>query len=106
MAHFGQEPSLMLVVPSSIPKPCVGLIHVGREYQDEFTRFRQTIGAFNPFHGLGFLGLKDTAQQGPVDGPRLDGFGMVGLGAVHTLLADVDLPAAEIGRGWFHGLGV
>jgi hypothetical protein len=31
---------------------------------------------------------------------------MVGALAVHTLLADVELPAAEIGWGWFHGFRV
>jgi hypothetical protein len=30
---------------------------------------------------------------------------MVGLGAVDALLADVQLPAAEIGGGWFHRFG-
>jgi hypothetical protein len=50
--------------------------------------------------------LKDSSEQGPVHGPSLDGFGAVGLTARHALLADVDLPAAEIGGGWFHGLGV
>ena len=52
------------------------------------------------------FGLKDTTEQGPVHGPRLDGFGAVGAVAVHALLADVYLPATEIGGGWFHGLGV
>ena len=50
--------------------------------------------------------MKDSSEQGPVHGPRLDGFGSVGAVAVHALLADVDLPAAEIGGGWFHGLRV
>jgi len=49
------------------------------------------------------FGLEDATEQGPVHGPRLDGFGAVGLAARHALLADVDLPAAEIGGGWFHG---
>jgi hypothetical protein len=31
------------------------LIHVGREYQDRFTKFRHTLGAFNPFHNQAFL---------------------------------------------------
>ena len=52
---------------------------------------------------LGVFGLKDATEQGPVNGPRLDGFGTVGAGATHALLADVDLPSAEIGGGWFHG---
>ena len=50
--------------------------------------------------------MEDATEQGPVHGPRLDGFGAVGAVARHALLADVDLPAAEIGGGWFHGLGV
>ena len=47
--------------------------------------------------------MEDSTEQGPVHGPRLDGFGAVGTAARHALLADVDLPAAEIGGGWFHG---
>jgi hypothetical protein len=54
----------------------------------------------------GVFGLKDSSEQGPVHGPRLDSFGAVGAVAVYALLADVYLPAAEIGWGWFHGLGV
>jgi hypothetical protein len=45
----------MLVVPTAIPQPCVGLIHVGREYQDGFTGFRHPVQAFNPLHGQAFL---------------------------------------------------
>ena len=60
------------------------------------------LGAY-PGHGLGVFGLKDSSEQGPVHGPSLDGFGAVGAAARHALLADVDLPAAEIGGGWFHG---
>ena len=56
--------------------------------------------------GLGVFGLEDATEQGPVHSPRRNGFGAVGAVAVHALLADVDLPAAEIGGGWFHGLGV
>ena len=59
-----------------------------------------------PGHGLGVFGLEDATEQGPVHGPRLDGFGAVGAVAVHALLADVNLPASEIGGGWVHGLGV
>ena len=55
MAHFGQEPSLMLVVPTAVAKPCVRLVHVGREYQDWLVRFRHPVQAFNPFHGQAFL---------------------------------------------------
>jgi hypothetical protein len=55
MADFGQEPSLMLVVPSAIPQPCVGLVHVGRKYQDWLVRLRHTVQAFDPFHRQAFL---------------------------------------------------
>jgi hypothetical protein len=55
MADFGQEPSLVFVVPTAIPKPCVGLVHVGREYQDWLVRFRHSVQAFNPFHRQAFL---------------------------------------------------
>ena len=48
--------------------------------------------------------MEDSSEQGPVDGPSLDGFGMVGGEAGGTRLADVNLPAAEIGGGWFHGI--
>ena len=47
--------------------------------------------------------MKDSSEQSPVHGPRLDGFGAVGAVAVHALLADVNLPATKIGGGWFHG---
>ena len=57
-------------------------------------------------NGSCVFGLKDSTEQGPVDGPRLDGFGAVGTAARHALLAEVNLPAAEIGGGWFHGLVV
>ena len=49
--------------------------------------------------------MKDKTEQRPVDSPLADGFGMVGLDAVHALLADVNLPAFEIDWGWFHGFG-
>jgi len=50
--------------------------------------------------------LKDSTEQGPVDGPSLDGFGFVGTIAVDALLADMQLPASEIGGCGFHGVGV
>ena len=43
-------------------------------------------------------------EQYPIHPPRGNGFGMVGGEAGGTRLADVDLPAAEIGGGWFHGI--
>ena len=75
-------------------------------YQHGGAFFGHLVLGSYPGHGLGVFGLKDTTEQGPVDGPRLDGFGMVGAAAIHALLADVDLPAAEIGGGWFHGFRV
>jgi hypothetical protein len=54
----------------------------------------------------GVFGLKDATEQGPVHGPRLDGFAFVGAVAVDALLADVQLPASEIDRCGFHGVGV
>ncbi len=54
----------------------------------------------------GVFGLEDSTKQGPVDGPRLDGFGFVGSVAVDAFLADVQLPASEIDWCGFHGFGV
>ena len=50
--------------------------------------------------------MEDTTEQGPVHGPSLDGFGFVGSVAVDALLTDVELPASEIDRCGFHGVGV
>ena len=50
--------------------------------------------------------MEDSSEQGVVDSPSTDGFGMVGFGAVHALLADVQLPASKIGWCGFHGFGV
>ena len=50
--------------------------------------------------------MEDSTEQGPVDGPRLDGFGFVGAVAVDASLADMQLPASEIDRCGFHGFGV
>jgi len=46
------------------------------------------------------------AKQYPIYPKGGNGFGVVGGEASGTSLADVDLPAAEIGGGWFHGFGV
>jgi hypothetical protein len=59
-----------------------------------------------PIPWSGVFGLEDSTKQGPVDGPRLDGFGFVGSVAVDALLTDVQLPASEIDRCGFHGVGV
>ena len=50
--------------------------------------------------------MEDTTEQGPVDGPSLDGFAFVGAVAVDALLADMQLPASEIDWCGFHGFGV
>ena len=54
----------------------------------------------------GVFGLKDATEQGPVHGPSLDGFAFVGAVAVDASLADMQLPASEIGWCGFHGVGV
>ena len=50
--------------------------------------------------------MKYSTEQGPVHGPSLDGFAFVGAVAVDALLADMQLPASEIGGRGFHGFGV
>ena len=56
MAYFGQEPRLVFVGPKvAVLKPAHKLIHVRCENQDRFTKFRHTLGAFNPFHRQAFL---------------------------------------------------
>ena len=50
--------------------------------------------------------MEDSSEQGVVNSPMADGFGVVGLGAIHALLADVNLPASEVGRCGFHRFGV
>ena len=59
-----------------------------------------------PIPWSGVFGLKDATEQGPVDGPRLDGFGFVGPVAVDAFLADMQLPASEIDWCGFHRFGV
>ena len=59
-----------------------------------------------PIASSGVFGLEDTTEQGPIDGPRLDGFAFVGSVAVDASLADVQLPASEIGWCGFHRFGV
>ena len=87
-----------------IPSDDLQSFNVGNQHGSAF--FGHLVLGSYPGHGLGVFGLKDATEQSPVHGPRLDGFGAVGLAARHALLADVDLPATEIGGGWFHGLGV
>ena len=50
--------------------------------------------------------MEDSSEQGVVDSPSTDGFGVVGFLAVDAFLADMQLPASEIGWCGFHGFGV
>ncbi len=50
--------------------------------------------------------MEDSTEQGPVHGPRLNGFAFVGSVAVDALLADMQLPTSEIDWCGFHGVGV
>ena len=59
-----------------------------------------------PFHGLGFFGVEDMAKQYPIYPEGGNGFGVVRGEAGGTSLADVNLPAAEIDGGWFHGFRI
>ena len=106
--NFACEPSVVLGVPHivgyRIPSNDLHSFNVGNQHG--FAILGHLVLGSYPGHGLGVFGLKDATEQSPVHGPRLDGFGAVGLAARHALLADVDLPATEIGGGWFHGLGV
>ena len=51
-----------------------------------------------------FFSVEDMAEQYPIYPEGGNGFGVVRGEAGGTRLADVDLPAAEIGGGWFHGI--
>ena len=108
VVDFIGKPRKMLRVPHivrwSVPSNDLQSFHIGNQHG--FAILGHLVLGSYPGHGLGVFGLKDATEQGPVHGPRLDGFGAVGAVAVHALLADVNLPAAEIGGGWFHGLGV
>ena len=108
VVDFAGEPGVVLGVPHingrNIPSNDLQSFVVSNQHR--FAILGHLVLGSYPGHGLGVFGLKDATEQGPVHGPRLDGFGAVGAVAVHALLADVNLPAAEIGGGWFHGLGV
>jgi hypothetical protein len=79
-------------------------LHIGNQHL--YPVFGHLVLGSYPGHRLGVFGLKDATEQVPVHSPRRNGFGAVGAVAVNALLADVDLPAAKIGGGWFHWLGV
>ena len=105
---FMGEPRVILGVPHIVAYriPSNDLISFVVSNQHGFAILGHLVLGSYPGHDLGVFGLKDSSEQGPVDGPRLDGFGAVGAVTVHALLADVNLPAAEIGGGWFHGFMV
>ena len=110
MADFMHPPYIAVDVGECwcrvIPKPCHGVVAI--EQGDEYLlhlgghRFR---GYACPFHGLGFFGVEDMAKQYPIYPKGGNGFSVVGGEASGTSLADVQLPAAEIGGGWFHVVG-
>lgn len=101
---FTGPPSVVLGVPLTVVhiNPSDDLHSFLVSNQHDFSLLGHLVLGSYPGHGLGVFGLKDSSEQGPVDGPRLDGFGAVGAAAIHALLADVNLPAAEIGGGWGH----
>lgn len=89
-------------LPFREPSNCVVTVFKGKKYLFHRNRHR-VFGKSCPRHGLGFFSVEDMAEQHPIHLPRGNGFGMVRALTVEAFLADVDLPAAEIGGGWFHG---
>ena len=87
------------------PSNCVVAIFEGEEHLFHRNRHR-VFGKSCPRHGLGFFSVEDMAEQYPIYPPRGNGFSMVGGEAGGTRFADMYLPAAEIGGGWFHGFRV
>jgi len=108
IGYFAGPPRMIFGKPQISVQGIVGhnlhSLHIGNQHL--YPVFGHLVLGSYPGHGLGVFGLKDATEQGPVHSPRRNGFGAVGAAAVHALLADVNLPAAEIGGGWFHGLGV
>jgi len=108
VVDFVGEPGVVLGVPhivfGNIASNDLHSFLVGNQYLYPVLG-HLVLGSY-PGHRSCVFGLEDSTEQGPVHSPRRNGFGTVGLAAIHALLADVDLPAAEIGGGWFHGLGV
>ena len=103
VVDFNSPPRMILGVPHTPIPPSDDLQSFNIGNQHGFALLGHLVLGSYPGHGSGVFGLKDATEQGPVDSPRRNGFGMVGAGARHALLADVDLPAAKIGGGWFHG---
>ena len=92
-------------LPFGEPSNCVVAVLKGEEHLLHRNRHR-VFGKSCPRHGLGFFGVEDMAKQYPIYPEGGNGFCMVGALAVEALLANVNLPAAEIGGGWFHGFRV
>ena len=110
MSNFMHPPYIAVDVGECwcrvISKPCHGVVAIVQG--DEYLLHKvghSLLGQACPFHGLCFFGVEDMAKQYPVHTPWADSFGMVRGKAGRTSLADVDLPASEIGWGWFHGVG-
>ena len=110
MADFMHPPHIAVDVGEGLRlrayEPSHGVVAIVQSDEDllHFVRHRFR-GKACPFHSLGFFGVKDMAKQYPIYPKGGNGFGMVRGKAGRTSLADVDLPAAEIGGGWFHGFG-
>ena len=111
MADFVRVPSIAVDVGEGLRlrsnEPSNGKVAImqGDEYLFHLVRHGLRCKAC-PFHSLGFFSVKNMAKQYPVHSPWPYGFGMVrGKGSGRSL-ADVQLPAAEINRGWFHGFRV
>ena len=111
MADFMHPPHISVDVGECwcrvIPEPSNGVVAIVQG--DEYFLHKVGHGLRGyacPFHSLGFFGVKDMAKQYPIYPKGGNGFGMVGGEASGTSLADVELPAAEIGWGWFHGFGL
>jgi hypothetical protein len=110
MADFVRVPYIPVDVGEGLRlranKPSHGVVAI--EQGDEYLLHKVGHGVRGkscPRHGLGFFGVEDMAQQYPIYPKGGNGFGVVGGEAGRTSLADVDLPAAEIGGGWFHVVG-
>jgi len=86
------------------PSNCVVAVLKGKKHLLHRNRHR-VFGKSCPSHGLGFFSVEDVAEQYPIYPKGGNGFGMVRGEASGTRLADVHLPTAEIGGGWFHRFG-
>ena len=110
MSNFMHPPYIAVDVGECwcrvIPKPCHGVVAIEQGDKHLLHEVGHGLRGYAcPFHGLCFFSVEDMAKQYPVHTPWADGFGMVGAGAVDAFLADVELPASEIGWCGFHGFG-